>query len=67
MENMCKSTPLVYSVKDLSDLLCISQNTAYMLVRSRQIRSIRIGRSYRIPHDAVEEYLQINRSNTTLK
>lgn len=49
--------PLVLHVKDLAKVLSISQNTAYALVRSGQIRSIRTGRIYRIPKDALIEYL----------
>lgn len=49
--------PLVLNVKDLAQILSISQNTAYALVRSGQIRSIRTGRIYRIPKDALIEYL----------
>ena len=52
-----KNLPLVLHVKDLAKVLSISQNTAYALVRSGQIRSIRTGRTYRIPKDAVIEYL----------
>ena len=52
-----KDLPLVLHVKDLSTLLSVSHNTAYELVRSGQIRSVRVGRNYRIPRDAVEEYL----------
>jgi excisionase family DNA binding protein len=52
-----KDLPLVLHVKDLSTLLSVSHNTAYELVRSGRIRSIRVGRNYRIPRDAVEEYL----------
>ena len=52
-----ESEPVVIQVKDLVPLLLISHNTAYELVRSGQIRSIRIGRSYRIPREAVTEYL----------
>ena len=44
-------------VKELAEVLSISQNTAYALVRSGQIRSIRTGRIYRIPKDALIEYL----------
>lgn len=50
--------PAVLRVKDLAALLSVSHNTAYALVRSGQIRSIRIGRTYRIPRDAVDEYLR---------
>lgn len=48
---------LVLRVVDLMPLLSISRNTAYELVRSGKIRSIKIGRSYRIPREAVDQYL----------
>ena len=48
---------VVYQVKDLMELLSISENTAYELVRSGAIRSIRIGKAYRIPCEALTEYL----------
>lgn len=53
-----ENRPQIYSVKDLQQLLCVSHNTAYALVRSGQIRSIRIGRTYKIPKEAVEEFLR---------
>lgn len=49
--------PPVLRVRDLGPILDVSNNTAYALVRNGQIRSVRIGRSYRIPRDAVAEYL----------
>ncbi len=49
--------PLTLRVKQLVPLLGISHNTAYTLVRSGQIRSIRVGRNYLIPRDAVADYL----------
>ena len=52
-----ENLPLVLHVKDLANVVSISQNTAYALVRSGQIRSIRTGRTYRIPKDAIIEYL----------
>ena len=52
--------PLVLHVKELAEVLSISQNTAYALPRSGQIRSIRTGRIYRIPKDALIEYLSKN-------
>ena len=50
--------PQILHVKDLQVLLSISHNTAYELVRSGKIRSIRIGRTYKIPLDAFNEYLR---------
>ncbi|MBQ2450757.1 MAG: helix-turn-helix domain-containing protein [Lachnospiraceae bacterium] len=50
--------PNVLNVKELAEALSISQNTAYNLVRSGQIHSIRIGRAYRITREAVEDFLR---------
>lgn len=54
------SAPLVMKVEALVPLLQIGRSMAYELVRSGKIRSIRIGNRYRIPMDAVTEYLQNN-------
>lgn len=56
-KEVSENRPQIYSVKDLQQLLCVSHNTAYALVRSGQIRSIRIGRTYKIPKEAVDEFL----------
>lgn len=48
---------LVLTVEDLARILAISKNTAYALVRSGKIHSVKIGRTYRIPRSAVQEYL----------
>ena len=50
--------PLALRVEDLMPILGIGRNTAYELVRSGQIRSIRVGRQLRIPRDAVAEFLR---------
>ena len=60
MEIKCRSLddlPLVMKVEDLMPILGIGRNMAYELVRSGQIRSIRVGRKIRVPRDAVAEYL----------
>ena len=49
--------PLVLRVEDLMPVLDIGRNTAYELVRSGQIRSVRVGRKLRIPKQAVGEFL----------
>lgn len=53
-----KDLPLVLKVEDLMPILSIGRNMAYELVRSGQIHSVRVGRSYRIPVNALEEYLR---------
>lgn len=54
--------PLTLRVEDLMSILGIGRNTAYELVRSGQIRSIRVGRQLRVPKDAVLDFL--NRQNS---
>ena len=42
-------------------ILGIGRNTAYELVRSGRLRSIRVGRQVRIPKNALIEFLNENR------
>ena len=49
--------PMTLRVEDLMPLLGIGRNTAYELIHSGQIRSIRIGRQIRIPREALLEFL----------
>lgn len=53
-----QDVPLVLCIEDLMAVLSIGRNTAYELVRSGQIRSIRVGKNIRIPRNAVEEFLK---------
>ena len=55
--NSFEELPLTLRVEDLMPILGIGRNTAYELVRSGKIRSIRIGRQLRIPKDAIQDYL----------
>ena len=50
--------PVTLRVEGLMPILGIGRNTAYELIRSGQIRSIRIGRQIRIPRDALLEFLR---------
>lgn len=49
--------PLSLRVEDLMPILDIGRNTAYELVRSGQIRSVKVGRQIRIPRNAVIAFL----------
>lgn len=57
---MFSDYPDVVSIAELQSMLRISRNTAYELVRSGKIRSVKIGRTYRIPRAAVEAYLNVS-------
>ena len=63
MKNTNKSIfenyPDVVTVEQLASMLGISTNTAYKLVKEKQIKSVCIGRIYKIPKIYVLEYLQI--------
>ena len=48
---------LTLQVEELMPILGIGRNTAYELIRSGQIRSIRVGRQLRVPKDAVLDFL----------
>ena len=47
----------VLTINDLMDYLAIGKNTAYNLIRQGHIKSFRIGRNYKIPKQAVIEYI----------
>ncbi len=49
--------PLTLRVEELMPILGIGRNTAYELIRSGQIRCVRIGRQLRVPKDAVSDFL----------
>lgn len=49
--------PLTLRVEDLMPILDIGRNTAYALVRSGQIRSIRVGHQLRVPKGALQTFL----------
>ena len=50
--------PLIMTVEDLMPILLIGRNTAYDLVRSGEIQSIRVGRQIRISRDALIAFLE---------
>lgn len=60
MENKYRSfdeLPLTLRVGDLMPILGIGRNTAYELVRTKQIRSVKGGRQLRIPKQCLIDYL----------
>ena len=60
MENPTKAIPLVYTVKEVSQTLQIGKTLVYRLIRSKKLRSIRVGNKYLVPRDALVDFL--NRS-----
>lgn len=52
--------PLVLSVEQLAVVLQVGRNTAYELVRSGSIKSIRVGHQIRVPKKAIQSFLGEN-------
>lgn len=52
----------VVTVEELAKMLNIGRNTAYELVRSEEVASLKIGRQIRISKQAVLDYINNNKS-----
>ena len=48
----------VYTVKEVQDILKISKNTAYELIKSGAFPVLRIGRTYRISAEGFDAWLK---------
>ena len=59
--------PDILSVKDLMNALDIGRNKAYNLLQTKQIKSIRIGSTYRVPKTALIEYVYNNTVTANFK
>jgi len=57
---MLKNYKDILSVEDLCEILSIGKNTAYRLLKSGEIKSVRIGKVYKIPKSSVRKYLRTN-------
>lgn len=53
----------ILTVEELLEILQIGRNTAYYLLGTGQIKSVRIGKKYRIPREFVIEYI-LQKCNT---
>ena len=54
---MLNKYPDVLNVKQLCEVLGIGKNTAYKLLKSGEIKSVKIGHVYKIPKKYVKEYI----------
>ena len=53
-----ESKPILVSVADAAQMLSIGRTAAWELVRKQRIKSVKIGRTRRVPVSAVQEYVQ---------
>lgn len=52
-----QSRPRFLTVAEVAEMLRVSNMTVYRLVNGSELAAVRVGRSYRIPEDAVDRYL----------
>lgn len=45
------------TVAEVAETMRVSRMTVYRLVRTGELAALRVGRSYRVPEDALEAYL----------
>ena len=52
------------TVNEVADLMRVSRMTVYRLVHAGELPAVRVGRSFRVPQDALDAYL---RSSATVE
>ena len=48
----------ILTVAEVAAIMRVSKMTVYRLVHSGELTSVRVGRSFRVPEQAVHEYLR---------
>lgn len=56
--NSFDTMPLVLNVEDIADTLAIGRNKAYALVKSGEIKALKLGQHYRIPRESFIEFIK---------
>lgn len=47
----------IMSVTDVAEVLCIGKNRVYELLENKSLKGFRIGRVWKIPKEALREYI----------
>lgn len=55
---MFENYPDIVNINELTEMLHIGRNKAYELVNDKKIKSIRIGKTHKIPKCYIIEYIQ---------
>lgn len=61
---MSQPQPILYTLQEAADLLRISRTKLYELLDARELESVHIGRSRKIPADALRTYVDGLRTTT---
>jgi len=49
--------PILFTAEQVADILGIGRTTVFKLMKTRQLESIRLGRSRRVPQDALKTFI----------
>lgn len=49
--------PILYTVEEVADILHVGRSTVFNLIKEKKIQSIKLGRSRRVPLDAMKAYV----------
>lgn len=55
--NIFSNYPDVITTEDLQNILNIGRNTAYILLKSGEIKTLKVGRRYIIPKNSVINFI----------
>jgi excisionase family DNA binding protein len=47
----------MYRVEEAAELLSLSRDRVYQLIRSNQLRSVQVGKSRRVPARSLDDYV----------
>jgi excisionase family DNA binding protein len=50
--------PMLFTAEEVADILHIGRSTVFKLMKQNQLESIRLGRSRRVPIDALQNYVE---------
>lgn len=50
----------VFTVEEVAEMLRVSKMTVYRLLDQNELSYVRIGRTFRIPAKAFDEYIRVN-------
>jgi len=53
------------TVVEVADVMRVSKMTVYRLLHSGELPGVRVGRSFRVPQDALDAYLRSSMSTIT--
>ncbi|MCX4327723.1 MAG: helix-turn-helix domain-containing protein [Lachnospiraceae bacterium] len=63
---MYNETTDLITIEDMCNILLIGRNSAYRLLKSKKIKAFRIGKVWKIPMSAIDEFI-LSESNLSKK